>query len=734
MKNSFSMTLFVLILISNYIKLINTNTSKTLTNSNSSNKNSNSSHSTSKSKYTSNYKLGSNVFYKKSSLNNNSHLYKHNKSNTSNLNAKSKAASKTNSNSLKTNLKYSTSSKNTYIKKNDYYKNSELTESQESKDRTNNTITQKYREFKPEIQKINDLLIENKDQNLSNNNIQANQIINSMNRSMKNSNTYKKFKDMMKQDAESDKPKTVEPAALKPTDKKKLLNANDNLNIVLEDWLSIASPQFKEPDLYPSIINSDYTRKKIKLNNKNFRINELYEKKTYNDSNYPPSNLSFYFRYSDKNLYYSNSPETLQILDSISIKEIKDLTQEDHDEKNDYSDCIKLTTESKVWYLCSSDVNTRRSWFCQIKKDLGVSLETCTQLILDNVEATVQETKVTQPIILIPLPSEECNAKWNFLEQGEDWECDCKEGKEQSPIDINSYDAITSPVKPVFFYETAPFIIPNDSLDGYYKKNDKAKLVFDKGYLSIKHPNFGTVATLDGITYRAQEVRFYTPSQHSINNKIYDMEIEVIHYGETKGNIHKNLIFSILYEKYPGVYNKFIDDLDPFNLPNPLNSQRDILKDLHLNKLLVNSEEDGFLQMKNIDFYTYQGSLTTPPCTENTIRVVVSEPVRLGSTVLTLFKEAIKTPDVVDEEGNITLNNQNLTNNRKSQALNGRKVWLYQSPNKDSLIYKPPSIQRPEGHYEKVVKRHTTYYEVSNDQPSGIPGAFVVSEAEAKGN
>jgi hypothetical protein len=49
---------------------------------------------------------------------------------------------------------------------------------------------------------------------------------------MNNSNTYKKFKDMMKQDAESDKPKTVEPAALKPTDKKKLLNANDNLNIV----------------------------------------------------------------------------------------------------------------------------------------------------------------------------------------------------------------------------------------------------------------------------------------------------------------------------------------------------------------------------------------------------------------------------------------------------------------------------------------------------------------------
>ena len=36
------------------------------------------------------------------------------------------------------------------------------------------------------------------------------------------------------------------------------------------------------------------------------------------------------------------------------------------------------------------------------------------------------------------------------------------------------------------------------------------------------------------------------------------------------------------------------------------------------------------------------------------------------------------------------------------------------------------------GHYEKVEEKHTKYFYIPNLTPSGIPGAFTVSEAEAK--
>jgi hypothetical protein len=37
----------------------------------------------------------------------------------------------------------------------------------------------------------------------------------------------------------------------------------------------------------------------------------------------------------------------------------------------------------------------------------------------------------------------------------------------------------------------------------------------------------------------------------------------------------------------------------------------------------------------------------------------------------------------------------------------------------------------PVGHYEKVVKSNTEYFYVDGNDPSGLPGAYVVSKSEA---
>lgn len=522
------------------------------------------------------------------------------------------------------------------------------------------------------------------------------------------------------------------PTPLIPADPLKIRNDFETLGIVMNDWMRISNTAFNDVNKFPSLVRPDYLKEKLKFDSAFFRTNEYFKKKTYNDPNYPPSRYHFWFRYTDKNLYYSTNPKDMNVLDSIPLRAITAVSQNDDDI---YSDCLIIEADTVKWNVCNEDFNIKIKWFCQLKKDMGVDEEDCHSLVLQNIAPTVVETKVTEPIILIPLPSTECNEKWSYKEKGSDWECDCQEGKEQSPIDLpDSNSAILSPVKPVFFYEVAPCVLKDDSPDGEFKNGDKINIKYNNGYLRIKHPNFGQAVTLDGVIYKAQEVRFHTPSEHTIKGKSFGLEIEIIHHGQTPGAIQKHLVLSVLYNSYPGVYNKFLDDLDPFNLPNPLNNSKDLVNDLHINKLFYNTDEDGYMQMKDFDFFTYQGSMTAPPCTENTIRIVVSTPLKLSTTILYLLKEAIKVPDSIDSNGNVVVNNEVATNNRKTQALHGRKVYFYNSPNKTPDVpVKPKTEPKGQGHYEKVQKKYTSYYHVSTDKPSGLPGSFVVPESEATG-
>jgi carbonic anhydrase len=98
---------------------------------------------------------------------------------------------------------------------------------------------------------------------------------------------------------------------------------------------------------------------------------------------------------------------------------------------------------------------------------------------------------------------------------------------------------------------------------------------------------------MDGGVYQAQQISFHTPSQHRIEGEEFPMEVQITHVGKTQGDTSKHLILSFVFKKAPGVYNKFIDDLDFFNLPNPLDKFRDLEKDLYLPNILFQQGEEG---------------------------------------------------------------------------------------------------------------------------------------------
>ena len=250
--------------------------------------------------------------------------------------------------------------------------------------------------------------------------------------------------------------------------------------------------------------------------------------------------------------------------------------------------------------------------------------------------------------------------------------------------------------------------------------------------MKIFHPKFGRIVTVDGAIYNAEEIVIHTPSEHKLNGKKYDLELQIIHYGQTKGDIAKQVVLSFLFEGIPGEYNKFFDSIDPFNLPNMSDKEKDLCEDIYIPNIFYSTDEKLETSMKKFDFYTYQGSLTAPPCTENTIMYVASNPLPLSTTTLKLLQEALRKPDYIDEDNNHIVGNDLPENDREVQPRNGRPVFYY-NHEKYCGPDKLKTKSGPTGHYEKYLKSKNKLIYVDNDKPSGLPNSFVISKEEALG-
>lgn len=508
-----------------------------------------------------------------------------------------------------------------------------------------------------------------------------------------------------------------------------------NTTPILSDWFMISSPIFADTKRFPPVVVSPKQTVTIKTDMQFYRINEAFDNFIGEPEDKGPSNKFFWFRLSGLNIYYSLSKTDINILDAISVTQISGVTPTEQTMYNaNMTYCFSVKdADHNSWKICALSEEVSKTWVCAIKKLLRVDDPMC-EVSQAAPQIPVIERNITQPIIIIPTPSPFCNENWNYQRNGVDWNCDCEEGREQSPIDLPSpYTAVKSPVKPLFQYEEVSPISKVSTLDGQMKENETLKIKLKDNSLKIFHEKFGKVVTMDGAIYFAQEIVIHTPAEHTIMGKTYDMELQIIHYGQSKGDIAKQLILSFVFEKTPGVYNKFIDDLDIFNLPNPLTIERELTNNIYIPKIFYSADDTDIPFMKPFSFYTYQGSLTAPPCSENTIMYVASEPIPLGTTAIQLFKEAIRVPDVINQNGDVLYSTWTPMSNRKIQDRNGRPVFHYD--HKEHCVPGGDKSKiRPQGHYEKIIKAKTNYFYVNSKEPSGLPNSFVVSEAQAKGD
>lgn len=495
---------------------------------------------------------------------------------------------------------------------------------------------------------------------------------------------------------------------------------------VLEDWLSIASTSFGNKRRYPDIALSNGNVVNVQQGEGHKRINENFKKAKKSGAR---TQYDFYTKMKSKYLFYSTDKDDINIIDSIYVKKIQNI--------NNNELCFNIESSSEEnFVLCGKDKATKLKWLCSIQQLLNDPMnpecpipKTLSNDTTVNTASTVKVRKNLKQMIIIPTPSPHCNENWNYLKHGEDWECQCKEGQEQSPIDLPIIEK-SAPIKEAPFFNYFYLKPSNDSF---------TRMIYEPngGYLKIVNSmkSFGKVVFTNGAVYEAKEILIHTPSEHTINGKYYDMEVQILHYGVSKGDIDKQVSLSFLFKSKPGVLNKFFEKLDYYNLPNPIDQSKIINNELFIPHLLDLNDDDDSISMKSFSFYQYNGSLSLPPCTERTTVLVASEPIEMSSTTIALFKEALRIPDTINENGQVFLGDlEEKFSNRAIQQLNGREVEYYNHLKYGcpEFIQKKKLKKRIQGHYEKRTVDSTEYFYVNGNKTSGIPGALVVPEQEAK--
>jgi len=213
----------------------------------------------------------------------------------------------------------------------------------------------------------------------------------------------------------------------------------DFSKIVAESWLSVSSPEFKNEIKFPVIPTPGSSAGESLVSPEYMRINEKYQDRPVNmntaekfnaDPDAPPKRTLFWFRLSDKYLYFAESKKCINILGSFRwIDNTLAINRIDNR-------CFELVKKNGAHFTyCGEDSNVMKKFLCHIQLKLRLEIDPiCKTHAPDGkIDAPTKPSKlvekvITQPFILIPMAQTDCNDDWNYKEHGGNWECLCKEG------------------------------------------------------------------------------------------------------------------------------------------------------------------------------------------------------------------------------------------------------------------------------------------------------------------
>jgi carbonic anhydrase len=209
-------------------------------------------------------------------------------------------------------------------------------------------------------------------------------------------------------------------------------------------------------------------------------------------------------------------------------------------------------------------------------------------------------------------------AEWGELDKAF---ATCKLGKLQSPIDIRGAASADLPAIK-FDYKPSPLKI------------------IDNGHTIQVNYGAGSSIELGGKRYELLQFHFHKPSEERIDGKAHDMVAHLVH----KGPDGKLAVVAVLLDK--GGASATVDSIWK-NLPKA--KEKEVL--------VANVTIDAAkLLPADKGYYTFRGSLTTPPCSEEVMWLVLKAPVKIGDEQVAAFGKIYP------------------MNARPTQPLNGRAI------------------------------------------------------------
>ena len=196
----------------------------------------------------------------------------------------------------------------------------------------------------------------------------------------------------------------------------------------------------------------------------------------------------------------------------------------------------------------------------------------------------------------------------------------CKDGKQQSGIDIPGVSGVEDLADIRFRYDPVPLKIKNN------------------GHTIQVNYAAGSSAMIDGDVYDLLQFHFHTPSEHKKGGQSYPMELHLVH----RNGAGQLAVVGVFMKE--GHFNPTIQKIWD-RMPQ------------HEGEVEVEDAVDADAVLpRDHEFFRYAGSLTTPPCSEGVKWSVMKYPIEVSSAQIAQFKALFP------------------LNARPTQPLNGRPV------------------------------------------------------------
>jgi carbonic anhydrase len=201
----------------------------------------------------------------------------------------------------------------------------------------------------------------------------------------------------------------------------------------------------------------------------------------------------------------------------------------------------------------------------------------------------------------------------------------CEQGRAQSPINIEQSQN-SSPANLEFSYQPTPLAIVNN------------------GHSIQVNYQPGSTVTIDGETYELKQFHFHTPSEHELSGDAAPMELHLVHQNEA-GQL---AVIGVMM------------NVDQTDNPTIATIWQNMPQDEGQNAVEGQMVNAANLLPGNKSYYSYTGSLTTPPCSEGVSWTILTEPISVSEDQVETFASLYQ------------------VNARPVQPVNSRAVELHQ--------------------------------------------------------